>query len=87
MSADPRSHPAHDQPLADRLVTDIITDWIRTNLAIAVAATGAATPEEQAAQAAIDRVKHLDLAGVDYRLTPRILGALRRAGLLREEGR
>jgi hypothetical protein len=87
MSADPRRHPAHERPLASRIVTDEITRWIRTNLAIEAASIGTTTPEERAARAAIDQAQNLALAGVDYRLTPHLLDALRRAGCLREETR
>lgn len=82
MNVDPRQHEAHEIPLASRLITAEITEWLRANLAIAAAATP--TPD---GRAAIDRVRHLDLAGVDYRLTPRLIDALRRAGCLREDAR
>lgn len=82
MSADPRQHEAHEIPLVSRLITAEITEWLGTNLATAAAATPTAD-----GRAAIDRVQNLDLAGVDYRLTPRIVDALRRAGCLREDAR
>ena len=78
----PAAHEAHDLPLADRIVDDLIGEYIRTGCDIARAATGDGSPEEVAAQKAIDQVQHLHLAGWTYRLTPKILDALRRAGLL-----
>lgn len=78
----PAQHPAHDFPLADRIVDDLISEYIATNLALAAATFGSATPEERGAHEALDQVRHLHLAGWDYRLTPKILDALRRAGLL-----
>lgn len=72
-----------DEPTtAERIVDELIGDYIATACATARAATGKATPEERAAQAAIDRLQHLHLDGWSYRLTPRLLTALREAGLL-----
>lgn len=76
------AHDRHETPLAHRIISDLIGQYITTAAGLASAATGNATPEEVAAQKAIDRMRYLHLAGWDYRLTPRIVDALTRAGLL-----
>lgn len=80
----PAAHEAHDLPLANRIVSDLIGEFIDTGCAIASAGTGNLNDYERGAQAAIDQMRHLHMSGVDYRLTPKILDALRRAGLLVE---
>lgn len=79
---DPSHNAAHDLPLAERLVTNLIRKWLDTQLGIELAGCGDATPEEQAARKAIDQVRHLALANYRDALAPKILDELRRAGLL-----
>ena len=81
------AHEAHELPLASRLVTDAIQEFINTGCAIASAGAGTWTAEEKAKQQAIKEMRYLHLSGVDYRLTPLILDTLRRAGLLRDPER
>lgn len=82
MTTDPAAHPAHERPLAARIVNDLIRKFITNACDIASAGTGAWTAEEQAKQRAIAEMRNLHLAGWHYRLTPQILDALCRAGLL-----
>jgi len=67
----------HDTALADRLVDDVIRKWLDSHLGIAEAA--ADTDDKRQA---INQVRWLHLDGYWYQLTPAILDALRRAGLL-----
>lgn len=69
-------------PLANRLVNDLIREWLDIGLNLTAAGTGTHTSEERAKQEAISEVRNLALAGWSYQLTPYILDALRRAGLL-----
>lgn len=78
----PSNNDAHDFPLADRLVDDLIKKWLDTAIATELAGHGNTTPEERAARRAIEQVRHLALADYSYALTPKILDELRRAGLL-----
>lgn len=79
---DPGAHIAHDLPLADRIIDQHIRDYIRTATDTARAANGYLGDKAAGFEQAIDQMRHLHLAGWDYRLTPRIVDALRRAGLL-----
>lgn len=81
-AADPAHSPAHDFPLAERLINDLIRKWLNTQLGIEQAGYGDATPEEQAARKAIDQARYLALANYSTALTPKILDQLRRAGLM-----
>jgi hypothetical protein len=81
-SHNPSDHPAHEMPLAERLVKDRVKTWLDTALAIELAGYGDITAEERAARKAVDQVKHLALADYSYALVPRIVDDLRRAGLL-----
>ncbi|MEU5322910.1 hypothetical protein AB0G67_40100 [Streptomyces sp. NPDC021056] len=83
----PSEHPAHEAPLAERLVQDRVKAWLNTALAIELAGYGDLTPEERAARKAVEQVKHLALADYPYALVPRIVDDLRRAGLLVEGDR
>jgi hypothetical protein len=78
----PSDHPAHEAPLAERLVQDRVKRWLDTALAIELAGYGHLTAEERAARKAVEQVKHLALADYPYALVPRIVDDLRRAGLL-----
>lgn len=84
MSTDtPTTAPSQPTPpVADRLIDNLIADYITTNTGIAAAGYGHLTDHDKGAQHAIDAMRYLHLAGWDYRLTPRIVEALRRAGLL-----
>lgn len=84
MTRDPSAHAAHEMPLADRIVDDLIGDYIRTAADTARAANGYCDDEAAGYAKAVDQMQHLYLSGHWYRLTPRILDALRRAGLLIE---
>ncbi|GLY21674.1 hypothetical protein [Micromonospora sp. NBRC 101691] len=68
---------------ARQILDTLIGEYITVACNTARSATGTGTPEERAAQAAIDHVQHLSLAGHPHRLTPQILAAMNRAGLLR----
>ncbi|MFJ1667405.1 hypothetical protein ACIOK4_13650 [Streptomyces bottropensis] len=81
-AADPSHNAAHDFPLAERLVNELIRKWLDTQLGIELAGCGDATPEEQAVRKAIDQIRHLALANYRDALTPKILDELRRSGLL-----
>ncbi|MET7867967.1 hypothetical protein [Micromonospora taraxaci] len=83
----PAAHEAHELPLANRIVDDKIRQFITTACAIASAGAGNWTAEEKAKQEVIAEMRHLHLSGWDYRLTPQIIDALRRANLLREPER
>ena len=78
----PSEHPAHEAPLAERLVEDRVKRWLNTALAIELAGYGDLNAEERAARKAVEQVKHLALADYPYALVPRIVDDLRRAGLL-----
>lgn len=77
----------HELPLAYRLVDEAVAEWLRTHLDLARAGHGDATPIERAKQRMIDEIQYLALAGFSYQLTPAILDALGRAGLLADERR
>lgn len=75
-------------PDEDR-ITDVINGWIKTQLDIADAAIGEPPgrgDEEAAQHRLIERLRHLDLSGVDYRLTPRLVAALAGARPAAEPG-
>ncbi|MCX4885950.1 hypothetical protein [Streptomyces sp. NBC_00847] len=78
----PSEHPAHEEPLADRLIHDRIKKWLNTALATELAGYGELAAEERAARKAVEQVKYLALADYPYALVPRIVDDLRRAGLL-----
>jgi hypothetical protein len=84
--ADPRRHPAHDVPLADRIITAEIAGWLDRKLTLALAANHRTGERRSGFEEAIEAMRHLHLSGVDYEVTPLIVGALRRAGLLAERG-
>lgn len=71
--ADPSKHEAHDLPLITRLIEDEVNRWLDTRLNLAAGVLGPAV---------VDQVRHLHLAGAHYQLVPRVIDALRRAGLL-----
>jgi hypothetical protein len=87
MTADPAAHQAHEFPLADRIVDQAIRDWLETRFAVARAAAGAGalSDRERAVHAGIDDME-CRLSGYGCTLTPAILDALRRAGLLARQG-
>lgn len=78
----PASHEAHDLPLADRIVSDLIADYLDTATSLALAGFGDVDEHERGARDGIRQMRHLHLDGWDYKLTPKIIDALRRAGLL-----
>lgn len=84
MSADPAQHEAHEFPLAARIIDGLIGEWLQQHTAIATAAAGSGclSDYERGVHAGIDRLHHGHLTGFTYNLTPLILDALRRAGLL-----
>lgn len=67
----------HEYPLAERLIRDVLVEWLTTRLAIAKAAA----PSEEARNM-VDQVAHLHLAGTEYSVVPQIVDVLVRAGLL-----
>jgi hypothetical protein len=75
----------HELPLANRLVDDLIREWIDIALNLMRAATGTHTAEERARQKAIDEVQYMALADYSSALTPAILDALRRAGMVTDD--
>lgn len=79
---DPAAHEAHDLPLADRIVSDLIGDYIGTAADVALATFGDINEYERGARQGIEQMRYLHLSGWDYALTPKILDALRRAGPL-----
>lgn len=74
---DPTEAEAHQLPLAHRLIDAAVESWLDTHLRIAACAS---EPEEQAV---INRIRHLHLAGFGYQVTPKLVGELERAGLLK----
>jgi hypothetical protein len=80
----PAAHQAHEFPLADRLVLGEVRSWLKTAFDTARAGCGDMNEVERARQKMIDELQHLHLSGADYTIVPRILGALRRAQLLRD---
>ncbi len=83
-NSNPSDHPAHEMPLAERLVLDRVKTWLNTGLATELAGYGDLNAEERAARKAVEQVKYLALADYSYTLVPRIVEDLRRAGLLVE---
>lgn len=81
-SSDPAQHEAHDLPLAERLVSRAVRDWLTTAFAIALAANGYSGAEAQGFAKGLDQMQYLHLSGFKYSLVPDILDQLRRAGLL-----
>lgn len=79
---DPRKHEAHDLPLADRLVSDAVRDWLETAFLTARAGNGYLGAEKQGFLKGLDQMQYLHLSGWQYSLVPDILGQLRRAGLM-----
>jgi hypothetical protein len=79
------SHEIHEVPLVDRIIEAEIRSWRNTTLGTAAAAFGSSTPEERGGQKAIEQIRYLHQSGPAYSVVPRIVGALRRAGLLREQ--
>lgn len=77
---------SHERPLADRLITAEVEGYIRTKLALAAAANPYLGDARSGYCAALDQVEHLHLSGVDYELVPKLVGLLRRAGLLAGRG-
>jgi hypothetical protein len=82
MSVDPARHEAHDLSLADRLVDAEIGRFVSTAFAVARAANPYLGEKGDGYRQALDDMQHRHLSGVFYRLTPKIVGVLRRAGLL-----
>jgi hypothetical protein len=76
-------HELHELPLANRIIDELVRDYLDRAAGIAYAGTGEATDEERGARKAIAEMRHLHLDSYPYALTPKILDALRRAGLLR----
>lgn len=80
----PAAHEAHDLPLADRLASDAIRQWLDTATGLARAANG--NPPlgdyERGIGQGIDQMRHLHLDNYWYTVVPKILDELRRAGLL-----
>lgn len=68
----------HDLSLANRIVDGEIQAWLDTHLGLLMAQTSDDSPERKI----VDQARHLHLAEFAVQLTPRILDALRRAGLL-----
>ncbi|WP_405747892.1 hypothetical protein [Streptomyces canus] len=85
-AADPSCNAAHDFPLAERLVNNLIRKWLDTQLGIELAGCGKGTSDERAARKALDQARHLALSNYPYALTPKILDELTRAGLMSESG-
>lgn len=67
----------HGLPLASRVVDDVVRAWLDTQLGLAEAAMDTDDKRQ-----AVIACRWLHLAGYSYQVTPRILDALRRAGLL-----
>lgn len=81
-----REHERHETPLADRIISKAMGDFITTNLALAAAANGYSGDKADGYATAINQVRHMHLAGWDYRVAPRLVDELRRAGLLTDRG-
>lgn len=68
----------HELPLANRLVDAEIRGWLDRKFGLQLAQHADGSPEWKA----LDQARHVALDGYTYDLTPAILEALRRAGLL-----
>lgn len=68
----------HQMPLPERLVDAEIRDWLDLKFGLLLAQVTEADPEWKI----LKQARHVQLDGYSYDLTPRILNALRRAGLL-----
>lgn len=68
----------HDLPLANRLVDGVIREWLNQKFGLQFAQYGGGSPERKA----LEQARYVGLDGYTYNLTPVILDALRRAGLL-----
>jgi hypothetical protein len=75
-------HERHELPLADRIISKAIGDFITTNLAMALATNGYTGDVARGYAMAIDQARHMHLAGWDYQVVPKLADELRRAGLL-----
>lgn len=76
------SHLADDLPPVDRLIDDEIGRFVSTAFALARAANPYLGDKGDGYRQALDDMQHLHLSGAWYRLTPRIVGALWKAGYL-----
>jgi hypothetical protein len=81
---DPSAHEAHEMPLAGRIIDRLIGAYIAHAGDIALAGNGYSGAEEEGFRKGVEQMRYLHLSGWDYRLTPKILDELRRAGLLRD---
>ena len=79
---DPSAHEAHDLPLADRLVSDAIRQWLDTATGLARAANGNPPLDayERGIAQGIDQMRYLHLDNYWYTVVPEILDELRRTG-------
>lgn len=81
------THEVHGLPLVTRIIEAEITKWRNTTLGIAAAAFAASSAEEErGGRKAIEQIRYLHQSGPGYSVVPRIVDALRRAGLLAERG-
>jgi len=75
----------HDLPLADRLVNDIIREWLDTAFAVANCTVDPEFSEVERGKAlAFDEMQYGRLNNYWYAVTPKIVDALRRAGKMEE---
>lgn len=79
---DPAAHEVHETGLAERIIDNLIGEYIATAANIALAANGYLGAEAEGYRTGVEQMRYLHLAGWTYRLTPEIVDALRRAGLL-----
>jgi hypothetical protein len=68
----------HELPLANRLVDAAIREWLDRKLDLQFAQYADGSPEWKA----LDQARHVALGGYTYDLTPKVLDALRRAGVV-----
>lgn len=80
---DPDARTIHDLPLANRLVDDLIAAYVAEAVRDAYRmAQGWDDQYVGVAEQTIDAMERDQFGGWELRLTPKILDALRRAGLL-----
>ena len=80
--ANPAQHEAHEMPLAGRIIDRLISEYIAHAGDIALAGNGYSGAEEEGFRKGVEQMRYLHLSGWDYRLTPKIVDELTRAGLL-----
>lgn len=80
----PIAHEAHQRPLANRIVSGLVRQYLDRAAATALC-IDPINDHERGFVEGVNQMRHLHLAGWDYQLVPKILDELRRAGLMNSE--